>query len=104
MLKKLFLSLALLALPAMALAQTPTIEPVYSALSVKRLSIAAGVDQAWYARNTLSPVSNEFKYGIFGAYVMGRNLSAVGGIKFGSSRNELEEYLGLRLMVFQGNK
>ena len=103
--KFLFAALAALALAAPAFAQTPApASPTYPFFAIQRLSVAAGLDHAWYATDTLTPVQHEWKYGGFLAYKLVPRLSLDAGLTYGQDTRQVEERFGLRLMIWNGGQ
>lgn len=105
--KKLFLLAVLTAFAVPAFAQTPVPAPApvtYPFFDLHRLSVAAGIDHSWYASDTLTPISQEWKYGGSLAYKLVPHLSLDAGLSYGQDTHQVEEKAGLRLTIYNGGQ
>lgn len=77
--------------------------PVFSPL---RAALAVGADYAFYSGKDAPafPVKKEWQVGIFGSYKLTTTLSLVGGTRFAVDSKQFDSKVGLRLLVWDGNK
>lgn len=102
--KRALLLLALLALPAIAQAQTYPDRPIVSAT---RLQLGAGINYEWFSGSEdvpLPAVDKEFTLGLYGAYNMVPALDIIGFTKRGLDSKIWNSALGLRVTIFAGGQ
>ena len=77
--------------------------PVFSPL---RAALAVGADYAFYSGKDAPafPVRKEWQVGVFGSYKLTTTLSLVGGTRFAVDSKQFDSKVGLRLLVWDGNK
>ena len=77
--------------------------PLFSPL---RAAVAVGADYAFYSGHDapVFPVKKEWQAGIFGSYKLTPTLSLVGGTRYGLDSKQFDSKVGLRLLVWDGNK
>lgn len=87
--------LATLAL--LALAGTAGAAETAPVLSMRRLSLAAGVNHRW------QPAGNpQWVTGLYGAYNLTPHLSLTGSVAYLHSGERLEQQVGVRIRLWQG--
>lgn len=74
--------------------------------SPTRLSLAVGGDYAFYsgANAPKFPVKKEWQAGVFAAYKLTPTLSLVAGSRYGVDSKQFDNKVGLRLLVWDGDK
>lgn len=106
--KKLVLMFVLLCATTLAVGQTASAAPVTTApiFSVQRLALATGADYAFYsgAQAPAFPVKKEWQVGVFASYKLTSTLSLTGGTRLGVDSKQFDSKIGLRLLVWEGNK
>lgn len=77
--------------------------PLFSPL---RAALAIGGDYAWYNGKDAPafPVKKEWQVGIFASYKLTPTLSLVGGTRYAVDSKQFDNKVGLRLLVWDGNK
>ena len=77
-------------------------------LSLKRLSLGAGLDNQWFAKAgvdaTLPAFDREWGVGLYGAYNLTGGLSLTGSSVYGMDNRWIHSKLGVRLRIFAGSK
>lgn len=101
--KSLVLTLILLSLAVVASAAELVDRPLFSPT---RLSLAVGGDYAFYsgANAPKFPVKKEWQAGVFAAYKLTPTLSLVAASRYGVDSKQFDSKVGLRLLVWSGDK
>ncbi len=98
-------ALAVLAFAAVAQSRAATIEnvPIFSPL---RAAVAVGADYAFYGGKDAPafPVKKEWQGGVFGSYRLTPTLSLVAGMRYGVDSKQFDTKVGLRLLLWAGDK
>ena len=98
MTKLLLATLAALALATPAAAQAPadsvTVAPLFS---LKRVSLATGLDHRWEPGG-----GRQYLLGAFGAYNVTPHLSLTGAARYGFESEKVEPWVGVRIRIWQG--
>ena len=69
-----------------------------SLLSLKRVSIAAGLSHRWGADRT-----NQYVTGLYGAYNVTPHLSLTGSVAYLHVSEKLEKQVGIRIRLWRGS-
>jgi hypothetical protein len=104
--KKVFVALATLVLIFVACSQAKAAAITAPIFSPLRAAIAVGADYAFYSGSQapVFPVKKEWQVGIFGSYKLTPTLSLVGGTRLAVDSKQFDSKVGLRLLVWDGNK
>lgn len=95
---------AILALPAIAGAQTAT--PDIPLLSIKRASLAAGIDYAGYQNQGDQPLPSfhkAFEVGGYAAYVLTPHVTATGSAAYDLDNKWMRYRVGVRTVLWRGS-
>ena len=102
--RKLFILLALLAIPVVVHAQDASDRPLVSA---SRLQLGGGINHEWFSGSADSPVitiKKEFTLGLYASYNMVPQVDIIAFSKRGLDSKIWNSALGLRITIFSGVK